>query len=901
MDRFVAWWIRLQRVVARREERELDEELAFHLDRQTEENIASGMNPREARRQARIAFGGVERSRQQCREARPGLWLDRLLQDVRYALRGFRRNPLFTLTILATLTLSIGATSAVFSVADRILFRSLPYAHADRIVSVGLVQPLEPTEFMLGGFYYDWKDEQTPFESMAAEAASPQECDLTERNPQHLACSRIEAGLLPMLGVSPVLGRNFQPEEDRPNGPKVALLSYNVWLNRYNRDPAVVDRLIDVDGVPTRVVGVLPKDFALPTLHAADILFPLAMDVTAQRRMNPGAPLRVFARLKPGVTVEQARQQLEPLFQQIWKMIPAQMRNEFRNEFRLKVRSIRDRQMAEARPVAWILLGTVIAMLLIACANVAGLLMARAASRQRELAVRSALGAGRGRLAAQALTEALLLSLAGAVAGLSLAQGLLRVFVAIAPTGIQFLEKAQLDLRIVVSAVGVSVGCGLLFGLAPALQRPGMQALTGTVLAGSSRAALRQWLVAGQIAVSIVLLAAAMLLLRSFRLLETQRLGMRADNTMTLRITLGRHDYPTPESERRFFQQLEERLRFGPGVNMVAVSDSLPPAANHNGRRLSSIVVEGRPPTAEGGLVTFRWVSPDYFRALDIPILQGEGFREDEMNSNGHFVVLSRSLAERLFPGTDPVGQRLLLEGPETQGTVASRSGIASAQSWQTIVGVAADVKNGGLSGEQQPEYYRLRRDRAEDWSGSGVWGRSAVLIVRSSLPPQVLGGWIRSQVASIDPALPVDLATLKERVSRLADEPRFQSVLVGFFAVAGLAMAVVGLYGVLAYLVAQRTQEIGVRMALGATRGSVLRLVVGKSLRLILSGVAAGLAAALMASRMLSHLLFSIGPYDPLSYGLTVILLVCTGLLAAAIPAQSAARVDPAVALRHQ
>lgn len=898
MGLFSAWRVRLRRLLPRREEAELDQELAYHLDRQTEANLAAGMQPQEARRQARIAFGGVESWKEECREERPGFRTERLLQDVKYAIRGCRRNPVFTLTLLATLTLGIGATTAVFSVVDRILFRPLPYSHADRIVSVGLVQPLEQTEFMLGGFYYDWKDNQRPFEAMAAEAAAPQECDLTEHNPQHLACSQMEAGLLPMLEVSPVLGRNFLPEEDRPNGPRVVLLSYNVWLNRYNRDPAILNRLIDVDGVPTRVVGVLPKDFALPTLHAADLIFPLAKDVAAQRKMNPGAPVRAFARLKPGVRLEQARQQLEPLFQQMRTMIPAQMRD----EFHLRVRSIRDRQMEEARPLAWVLFGTVIFVLLIACANIAGLLMARGAIRQKEIAVRSALGAGRGRLAAQALTEAMLLSVLGAAAGLVFAWGLLRAFLAIAPAGIQFLERAQLDLRIILFTVAVSIVCGLLFGLVPALQRPETQLLTGNALAANSRAALRQWLVVGQIAMSIVLLVSATLLLRSFRLLENQRLGMRADNTLTLSVTLGWHDYPTAEREMKFFQQLEERLKFGPAVSVVAVADSLPPAANHNSRRLNSILVEGRPPLPEdSGLLTFRWVSPSYFRALDIPIVQGEGFREDKVNSDEGFVVLSQALANRLFPGRDAMGQRILLNEPESRGAVAARGISAEPEQWRTVVGVAADVKNGGLSGEEYPEYYRLRRNRAEDWGGSGVWGRSAVLIVRSSLPPQVLAGWIRSQVAAMDPTLPVDVATLKQRVNKLADQPRFQSVLVGFFAVAGLAMAVIGLYGVISFLVAKRTQEIGVRMALGATRSDILRLVMGRSLRIILSGMVAGVVAALAVSRMISHLLFSIGPYDPLSYGLVVALLTSAGLLATLIPARSAVKVDPSMALRSE
>jgi predicted permease len=733
---------------------------------------------------------------------------------------------------------------------------------------------------------------------MAAEAATPQECDLMERNPQHLPCSRIEAGLLPMLGVSPVLGRNFLPEEDRPNGPRVTLISYNVWLNRYNRDPSVLNRLIDVDGVPIRVVGVLPKDFALPTLHAADLIFPLARDVAAQRKMNPGAPVRAFARLKPGLTVEQAQQQMEPLFQQMREMIPGPIRN----EFRLKVRSLRGRQMEEVRPVAWVLFGTVLAVLLIACANVASLMMARGATRQQELAVRSALGASRARLASQALLEAILLSFSGALAGLLFAEGLLRLFGGIAPAGIAFLPKAQLDLRIVVFTIVISVVCGLVFGLVSALQRPGMQMLTGRTLIGSSSARVRQWLVTGQIAMSVILLAIAMLLVRSFRLLENQKLGIRTDNALTLSITLGGYDYPTAESVMKFFQQLEERMKYGPGVSAVAMSDSLPPAQNHRSRRLNSIFVEGRPPLPEdSGLVTFRWVSPDYFRAMYIPIVQGEGFREEEVNSDEGHVVLSQTLANRLFPSRDAVGQRILLNGPESRGAVAAKGSSVEPEQWWTVVGVAADVKNGGLSGDELPEYYKLRRNRAGDWEGSGVWDRTGVLVLRSSLPTHVIAEWVRSQITAINPTLPVDIATMNQRVSKLADQPRFQTVLVGFFATSGLAMAVIGIYGVLAFLVAQREREIGVRMALGASRREILRLVMRRSLRLMVYGLAVGLALALIASGALAHMLFHIGPWDPASYLATIALLVIVGLLATWLPARSACNVDPAVALRAE
>ena len=882
------WLTRLHFLIARKTHHEVDDELQFHLEQQTEANIAAGMSPTEARRQATIAFGGVERTREQCREERPSFGMETLLQDIRYALRGFRRNPVFTITIIATLMLGIGATTAVFSVVDRILFRPLPYAHADRLVSLGLVHSLETQEFMVGSFYYDWRDNQKPFEAFTSEPAVTPECDLTDQKPAQLSCPSVEGNFLSTFGITPVLGRSFSPEESRPNGPKVALISYGLWLTHYNRDPGILNKTIEIDGHSVQVIGVLPKDFEMPRLQAADVLLPMQVDEAADRhpKVGIGGPRRAFARLKPGVSVEQAREELQPLFQDVQKLIPP----EVRSDVHLKVRSLRDRQMQDVRLIAWVLFGSVLAVLLIACANVASLLMARGAVRERELAVRSALGASRARLARQALTEALLLSFAGAVGGCVLGEGLLRIFIAIAPAGIPFLNRAQLDLRIICFTFLLSIVCGALFGLAPALQRPTSQMLSGRSLASVSAARLRQWLVVGQIAASMVLLTGAMLLLRSFWNLESQHLGVRVDSMLTASITLGEHNYPDGQHMMAFFQQLEQRLQYGPGVSMVSVSDSLPPATSHNGQRYGSIVVEGRPfiSGANGGDVgTYRWVSPAYFQTLDIPIVQGEGFTEEERTSNGHFVVLGQQLAARLFPGKNPVGERLQWDTPDPN------------KPWYTVVGVAANVKNSGLTSEEVFEYYLLRRNRTEDWDRNGIWGKTSVIAIRTTLPAETISPWIRSQVAAIDPTLPVDIQTMKQRVSTLADQPRFQALLVGFFAATGLLLAVIGLYGVISFLVAQRTQEIGVRMALGADKGDVLRLVMGKSLRLIVWGTVVGLVAALAASRVLSSLLFSIGPHDPLAFVCVTLLLVFVALMATLIPARSATRVDPIVALR--
>ena len=368
---------RLRFLFRRRPRLDVDEELRFHLEHQVEANIAAGMSPDEARRQAAIAFGSVERSREECREQRPGYWVETFLQDIRYALRGFRRKPTFTLTIVLTLMLGIGATTAVFSVVDRILFRSLPYGHADRLVSVGLVQSLETQEFMLGSFYYDWRNNQNVFESMTSESAVTRECDLSDSNPAQLSCPRVESNFLTTLGVAPVLGRNFLPEETGPSRPRVALISYGLWLTHYGLKPDILNQTIDIDGKPTRIIGVLPKDFEMPRLQAADVLLPMDVNEATDRKVNSGlgGPKRVFARLKPGMNIQQANAELLPLFQQTQKLIPPGIRN----DFHLRIRSLRDRQMQDVRQTAWILFGVALAVLLIACANVASLLTARGA------------------------------------------------------------------------------------------------------------------------------------------------------------------------------------------------------------------------------------------------------------------------------------------------------------------------------------------------------------------------------------------------------------------------------------------------------------------------------------------------------------------------------------------
>jgi putative ABC transport system permease protein len=872
---------------------EVDEELQFHIDQAVAANIAGGMSESEARRQARIDFGGLQQSREATSSQHPGWFLDTVAQDLRYALRGFVRNPAFTLTILATLALAIGATTAVFSVVDRILFRSLPYADDDRLVSVGLAQSLEKQEFTLGGFFYEWQQNQRPFTSVTFERGTGP-CNLSEANPVALNCGSVAQNFLPTLGIAPILGRNFTPEEDLPTGPRAVLITDALWKTRYNRSPQALNKTIHLDNEPVQIVGVLPRTFQLPRLQAADLILPARVDISAQHTVNNGIgiPMWAFARLKPGVSIEQARLQMQPVYEKTRAWIPAQIRN----DFNFIMRSVRDRQMQQAYTTAWVLLGAAFAMLLIACANVAGLFLARGAARERELAVRAALGASRSRILRQTLTEAALLALAAAALGIGLAAGLLQLFLAIAPTGVPFLADARLDFRIGAFAVLIAFLCALLFGSLTfgslaGLQKPNQAALASRSTKSKAHARLRSVLVVTQIAISLVLLSSASLLLKSFRNLEQQELGLKPGNVLTLQIPLTWQRYQDGQAILNFYLRVETALRRIPGVAAVGLSDSVPPSGDswHNGIRYADILLPGQPPPSptSGGSVIARAVTPGYFRVLQIPIVEGRNFTEQERTSPSHPIILSKLLAARLFPGKNPIGQQfrfaeyrpyLVMDGPLF-----------------TVVGIAANVKNAGLVGQDDPEYYTLRGGNPDAWSGH------TVITLETDLPAAALAPWIRSQIAQIDPTLPVEINQLSQDVSKLADRPRFETTLFGFFALCGLVMAVIGLYGVIAYLAARRTQEIGIRMALGATRINILGIVAGQGLRLVTAGAVLGIAASLGFTRLLATRLFHVSPRDPLALTLVTILLAAVAMLATLIPARSATRTDPAEALRSE
>jgi putative ABC transport system permease protein len=801
-------------------------------------------------------------------------------QDIRYACRSFLRTPGIAITAILAIALGVGAGTAVFSVVDRLFFRALPYADEDRVVSVGITAPLDPNEFVLGADYLDWRAAETPFESMATHVPGGFDCDLTDQNPVRVSCTSVEASFFPTLGVQPILGRHFRAEEDRPNQPKVVLLSYGLWHSRFAGDTSVLGRAISLDGAPATVVGVLPANFEMPGMGKSDIFLPQALNWSAMAHPATGPFLRAYARLKPGITIPQATAAMQPLYQEALRWAPPA----FRNEVGFRIRTVRNRQVQDARTASWILIAAVMAVLLIACANVANLLLARAAARTRELAMRVALGAGRLRLMRQLLMESFALSLVGGTLGSALAWVFLRVFVAIAPGGIPRLEEATLDLRVLLFAIAASLVSGLLFGIVPALHAPKAESLAGWRTAGAGRGVQRHSLVAAQIAFSLVLLSGAGLLLRTLWNIQTVPLGMRTESVMSTSVTLGMQRYRQPQQRLAFFEELESRVRRLPGIGNFALTDSVPlmPSGEHY-HIFAGLEVRGRPHVVEGtgGNVSWRIVTPDYFATLSIPILRGRSFREEDRDPNQNTIIISDSLARRLFTNEDPIGKEMRRN---------------QQLPWDTVIGVAGNARNNpALSDKDDPEYYIVRKH------GTAIPDRKASVIVRTFMNPQVIADAIRSEIAAMDPTLPVVIETMSQRVNKLADRPRFNAVLLGLFAAIGVSLAAIGLYGVISFLVTQRTQEIGVRMALGATSGNILRLVFGHAMRWTAAGILIGLLGSLAATRWLRSMLYQVPEHDPWTLAITVAVLLAVALLAAWFPSRRALGVDPLNALKQE
>ena len=857
---------------------EIHEEIESHIAMRAERNRLAGMAPDAARRSAQRQFGNAALLEEDTRRVRGLPWLESLAQDARYAFRGFSRSPVFTATAVLTIALGIGASTAVFSLVDRILFRPLPYPQADRLVSIGIVAPsVDKNEFVFADAYVHLRSQQRVFSNITT-FGFISDCDLTGQNAARLQCAMVESTFLPTFGIQPALGRNFTHAEDVPGAAKVALLSYPFWKTRLGGDPGIVGRSISVDGHPTTIVGVLPREFELFNLTPVDLLIPEAIN---EAHPGNGRVFRAFARLRPGVTIEQARAAMAAPFEQERNAVPPQ----FRKELRLVIRPLRDRQIGNMRAASWTLFAAVLVVLLIASANVANLMLARAASRRQEWTIRAAIGAGRWRLARQVLTESLLLASLGAVAGCGLAWIFLRVFVAAAPHGILRLDQASLDGRVLLFAVALALASGALFGFAPAIDTPTAGSMTVGRTVVSARGLLRHALIAAQIAASLVLLAGASLLLRSLWNLERVPLGMDADQTVAAQFVIGKG-----VPELAFFERLESRLRALPGNPKFAIADNIPPYGGSRSRPFFVLDVEGRPPYPEGagGMVGWRYVTPGYFAAMGIPIVRGRSFTEEERSAKEMPIILSRELARRLFPKEDALGRHILsIDG-----------------AWHTVVGVAGDVINNGLDHDPGPEYYELRKHFADatfnNRAPDSGW-RSATVIVRSPLSPETMARTLRRTVAELDASVPVTIQTLEERAGNLTVAPRFDAMLLGAFAGVGLLLAAIGIYGVIAFLVGQRTREVGVRMALGATPGAVTGMFLRHAAGWTIAGIVAGLAGSLAVTHLLASLLFRVSTRDPWSLAAAPAVLLAVAMTAAWLPSRGAAHIDPVRTLREE
>lgn len=805
------------------------------------------------------------------------IW-DTLRQDTQWTWRTWTRSPAFSISALLTLTLGLGAATALFSVCDRLLFRPLPYYDADRLVSVGLTAPLDTSEFILRPDYVHlWKETPPPFDSVTAVGAGTPACDLLEQNPVRLTCAYVEPNLLGTLGRSVIAGRDLAGEDGKAGAPRTALITHALWLRRFQADPHVIGKVVNLDGNATHVVGILPADFELPTLAQADILMPQQFRGTAE--IQTIQFLRTFARLKPGITEKAAFNELQPLFGQMLNSVPPA----FRSEVRLRIRSLRERQFGDVRKTAWLLLAAVGALLLIACTNVANLLLARSAARRRELAIRAALGAGRRRLARLALTESLYLAAIASVAGLAIAALLLKAFLALAPDSIPQLHQTTLDGRAIAASIALAFIAALITGIAPALTAPKPEHLHGARTGNTIRPWARLSFLVAQLALTFALLGTSGLLLRSLWAVQSQQLGFDPQHVVAATVTLSATRYPTPESQASFFERLLQSASTIPGVASAGLTDSLPPAGNMRSMIFAAIDVAGRPrndgPT--GGMVAWRQVTPGYFEALGIPILRGRNFVSEDRTAGEPAMIVSQALARKLFPNQEPLGQRV---GPGR-----------GAGPWYTVVGIAADARNAGLIVASDPEYYVIRTMSPRDAS------RRSSVVIRTEMSPTLASSYLRDAIASLDRELPVDITSMTMRVSQLAARPRFLAVLLTAFGVLAVLIAGAGLAGVTGYLVTERTREIGVRLAVGATPVRIAREVLRETAIWCLAGLVLGIGLVAASQRVLASVLYTVAASDKIAWSAAICILVMVSLLAALRPAMRAARTDPMSALRTE
>ena len=880
-------WGRLRRTI-RDEPRDVEfqAEMDEHVRLLAERYRRQGMAEDAAMLAARRQFGSIALLQEDRRGVQTMPAVEAFRSDLLFGLRMLRKNPAFALAAVVTLALGIGANTAIFSVCNAVLYKPLPYADPDRIVMLwersgaGSLQTVAPANFV------DWRGASRSFSEMAAFSAgfggNVSFILDGQTEAARLSGATVSSNFFSVLGVRFARGRGFLPEEDRPGQNHVAILSHRAWRERFGAERDIAGSRVTLSDISYTVVGVLPADFRFATSAGGfqernqfDVWVPIALDL--ERLQRGTHPLRVIARLNPGVTLAIAQAELDVIGADLARAYPANNR-----DAGVAAVPLKEQLTADVRKPLEMLLGTVGLVLLLACANVANLLLSRAVARHREMAIRVALGASRRRLAQQLMTESVLLSSIGGIAGLLFALTAIKLLSSYLPADLSRAAGITVDLRMMLFATLVSLAAGILVGLIPLVGAARVNAAASLKesnrATGGMQTGVRNALAVTQIAIAIVLLIGASLMTKSLWALMHVAPGFRSQGLLTARLSLPRSRYPDNRRIVAFEEALSERLRGRSGVQSAGFATYLPLSGMDNGW---GFVVEGRPPLPIGvfNMAKYRPVSAGYFETIGIPLIEGRWFTSSDTADSAWVVVISDAMARQYWRGENPIGQRLRF-GPPTA---------------RTVIGIVGDVRHDGLDGETKPDMYVPVQQAPNIES-------SPTVVVRTSLDSRAGAAELRAAVSAVDRAVPVDrIETVEQLVSASVAQPRFRAAILAAFSIVALTMASIGIYGVVNYLVIQRTREFGIRLSIGATRVDVLRLVLGRASVLIGAGTALGLSGSVLLVRLIANLLFGTAPMDPLTFAAVPLVLAAVALLASYIPARRATLVDPMVALRYE
>ena len=807
--------------------------------------------------------------------------METFIQDIRFGIRMLGKKPMFSIIAVITLALGIGANTAIFSVVNGVLLRPLPFKEPDRLMMIRETKLPQFPEFSVApGNFLDWKKQNTVFERLVAYKGSSLNL-IGTGDPERLRALNVTDGFFAMLGAQPQLGRDFLAEEDQVGHNNVVILSYGLWQRRFSGDPEILNQTITLNRQAYTVIGVMPATFHFGSgENELDLWTPMAF-TEEQAQNHGGHGLAAIGQLKPGVTVDQARAEMSAIAGRLAAQYPVDI------GWDVKIMPLLEFSVRSIKPALLVLLVAVAFVLLIACANVANLLLARAAGRQKEIATRTSLGASRWRIVRQLLTESLLLSLLGGALGLALAKWGMDLLLTLAPPDLPRLNNVSLDGRALAFTATITLLTGVIFGLVPALQssKPNLNETMKDAGRGSTeggrRQRIRSTLVVLEVATALVLLVGAGLMIKSFWQLQKVDPGFNPDNALTVQVSLPKTKYPEESQQVAFFQQLIERVATLPGVQSAGAGHVVPLSGNDF---VLAFEIDGRPPLQPGVTQSTNYysVSADYFKAMGIPLRRGRVFTERDIKDSPRVAVINETMAKKIFPDEDPIGKRITFDNRQKENP-----------EWFEIVGIVGDVKQYGLDQVTTMQTYEPYIQQTFPYM---------TLVVRTTGDPTNLNAAIRSEVLKLDKEQPTtNFKTLNEFFSISIAQQRFSVVLLGVFAVVALVLSAVGIYGVLSYAVTQRTHEIGIRVALGAGRRDVLRLVVGQGMLLTVIGVAGGLGAAFALTRLMASLLFGVTATDAVTFASVASLLLAVALLACYIPARRATKVDPLVALRYE